>query len=156
MGLVFQPLMRAAHVRIPEKQINDASSVSTVVRLVTISLSTAILSSYLQTQQKVHYTRLAEQFMPGTPKGDFISTLQAYLQTHGMNLNSAYAAALQTIGRLVQQQSYALALQDDFRLSLWMVVPALLVILVLPAELRKPPAHKKHAGDEALELQHIA
>ena len=45
MGLVFQPLMRAAHVRIPEKQINDASSVSTVVRLVTISLSTAILKA---------------------------------------------------------------------------------------------------------------
>ena len=57
IGLVFQPLMRAALVRIPEKQI-------------------AILSSFLQTQQQVHYTHLAEQSVPGTPKGREEAALQ--------------------------------------------------------------------------------
>ncbi len=147
IGLVFQPLMRAALVRIPEKQMNDASSVSTMVRLVTVSLSTAILSSYVQTQQKIHYTHLAEQFVPGTPKAQFISTLQIYFQTQGMNLASAYNAAILSVIHLVQQQSYALALQDGFRLTLWMVIPALFILLLLPAELRKPATNKKHPDD---------
>jgi EmrB/QacA subfamily drug resistance transporter len=157
MGLVGQPLMRAALVRIPEKQLNDASAVSTVVRFVTVSLSTAVLSSLVQTQQQVHYTRLTEQVVQGTPKGQLISLIQAYFQTHGMNLISAHTAAILEMIRLIQQQAYALALQDGFWLTLWAMFPALLAVLFLPAELRKAPVHKKNAKkDESLAFQHVA
>jgi EmrB/QacA subfamily drug resistance transporter len=161
IGLVFQPLMRAALVRIPAVQMNQASSLSTVIRLVASSVSGAILGTYVQTQQKLHYTHLAEQVTPGSPLGQLISVVQTSWQARGMDLLSAHNAAIHTVILLLLQQDYALALQDGFRLTLWIMVPALLAVLLLPAELRKAPPRTKKAegtptaqrvGEEALSL----
>jgi EmrB/QacA subfamily drug resistance transporter len=150
MGLVAQPLMRASLVRIPPgPQLNQATALSTVIRFVTSSISTAILGTYLQTQQKIHYTHLALQVVPGTPRGQLISFLQAAFQKHGMSAFSAHNAAILEIIHLVQRQGYALALQDGFVLTLWMVVPALIAVILLPAELRRPIKFVKKGGEEA-------
>ena len=153
IGLVFQPLLRAALVRIPQVQMNQASSLSTVIRLVASSVSGAILGTYVQTQQKLHYTHLAEQVTPGSPLGQLISVVQTSWQARGMDLISAHNAAMHTVILLLQQQDYALALQDGFRLTLWMMLPALLAVLLLPAELRKaPPRTKKAQGEAAVQI----
>ncbi len=153
MGLVFQPLLRASLVRIPEVQMNQATSLSTVIRSVAASMSTAILGTYVQTQQKMHYTHLAEQVTPGSPLGQLISVVQTPWQVRGMDLISAHNAAIHTVILLIQQQDYTLALQDGFRLTLWMVFPALLAVLLLPAELRKaPPRTKKAQGEAAVQI----
>jgi DHA2 family multidrug resistance protein len=150
MGLVAQPLMRASLVRIPPgPQLNQATALSTVTRFVTSSISTAILGTYLQTQQKIHYTHLALQVVPGTPQGQFISILQGLFQKHGMSALSAHNAAVMEVIRLVQQQGYALALQDGFVFTLWMLVPALIAVLLLPKELRRPVKFSKKGGEEA-------
>lgn len=158
MGLVAQPLMRASLVRIPPgPQLNQATALSTVSRFVTSSISTAILGTYLQNQQKIHYTHLALQVVPGTPQGQFISTLQALFQKHGMSTLTAHNAAILEVIRLVQQQGYALALQDGFVLTLWMVVPALIAVLLLPKELRRPIKFvKKGNADDAEAALHMA
>jgi EmrB/QacA subfamily drug resistance transporter len=148
MGLVAQPLMRAALVRIPSGRLNQASSLTTVIRFVTGSVSTAILGTFLQTQQEVHYTHLAEQVVPGSSMAQLLSIIQAQLQARGMDVISAHNAAILAIIRLIQQQGYALALQDGFRLTLWMMVPAILAVLFLPAELRKAPPRTKKAEGE--------
>lgn len=158
MGLVAQPLMRASLVRIPPgPQLNQATALSTVTRFVTSSISTAILGTYVQNQQKIHYSHLALQVVPGTPQGQFISTLQALFHKHGMSMFTAHNAAILEVIRLVQQQGYALALQDGFVLTLWMVVPALIAVLLLPKELRRPLKFaKKGTKEEAEAALHMA
>ena len=158
MGLVAQPLMRASLVRIPPgPQLNQATALSTVTRFVTSSISTAILGTYVQTQQKIHYTHLALQIVPGTPQGQFISALQALFHKHGMNVFSAHNAAILEVIHLVQRQGYALAFQDGFVLTLWMIVPALIAVLLLPAELRRPIKYvKKGSAEDAEAALHMA
>jgi EmrB/QacA subfamily drug resistance transporter len=158
MGLVAQPLMRASLVRIPPgPQLNQATALSTVSRFITSSISTAILGTYVQTQQKIHYTHLALQVVPGTPQGQFVSTLQALFQKHGMSTLTAHNAAILEVIRLVQQQGYALALQDGFVLTLWTLVPALIAVLLLPKELRRPIKYaKKGSADDAEATLHMA
>jgi hypothetical protein len=85
---------------------------------------------------------------PGRPLAQFISVLQAQLQARGMDLLSAYNAAILEVIHLVQQQGYALALQDAFRLTLWTLFPALLAMLLLPAGLRKAPPRTKETKGE--------
>ena len=150
IGLVAQPLMRAALVNVPRRQLSQASSLITVVRFVAGSLITAVLGSLVQTQQQVHYAHLAEQVTPGTPKGQLILDLQTRLQAQGMNLVNASHVAIMEVAHLVQQQAYSLALQDGYRLTFWMIIPAILAVLFVRN------AHTTHtqettAGEEGLE-----
>lgn len=152
MGLVAQPLMRASLVRIPPgPQLNQATALSTVIRFVTSSVSTALLGTFIQTQQKIHYTHLALQIAPGTPAAQFISILQGYFHKHGMSAFTAHNAAILEVIRIMQQHAYALALQDGFFLTLLTIVPAFFAVLMLPAELRRPIklAKKGSGGEEA-------
>lgn len=129
IGLVAQPLMRAALINVPRRQLSQASSLITVVRFVAGSLITAVLSSLVQTQQQVHYAHLAEQVTPGTPKGQLLLDLQTRLQARGMDLVNASHIAITEVIHLVQRQAYSLALQDGYRLTFWMIIPAILAVL---------------------------
>lgn len=131
IGLVLQPLARSALVTIPQRQLSQASSLSTVVRFVASSLITAIIGTVVQTQQKTHYTHLAEQVVPGTPFAQLISIIQARFQASGMDPSTAYNTAVLEVTRLVQQQSYSLALQDGYKLTFLMIIPAIIAVLFI-------------------------
>jgi EmrB/QacA subfamily drug resistance transporter len=151
LGLVAQPLARAALLRIPRQQLTQASSLMTVMRFVTSSLATALLSTYLQTQQSIHYTNLALQVVPGTPMGQLITGIQTFLQTRGMDLISAHNAAILEIIQIVQRQAYGLALQDGFRLGLWIIIPAFFAVVLLPKEQRRKKPAEESKAQKALE-----
>ena len=130
----MQPLMRSALVTIPKRQLAQASSLLTVNRFISASLITAIIGTLVQTQQKVHYTHLAEQVVPGTPMGQLISIIQTHFQSLGMNLARAQHAAVQAMIQLVQHQAYALALQDGYRVTFFLVIPAIVAVLFIPSQ----------------------
>jgi DHA2 family multidrug resistance protein len=148
IGLVLQPLARSALVMIPQRQLSQASSLSTVVRFVASSLITALIGTMVQTQQKVHYTHLAEQVVPGTPFGQLISIIQARLQASGVDAATANTTAILQVSRLVQQQSYALALQDGYKLTGLMLIPAILAVLFIQT---RPATIPKATKDELAE-----
>ena len=133
IGLVFQPLMRAALVTIPKKQLSQASSMITVIRFIAGSLIVAVLGTVVQTQQQVHYSHLAEQVVPGSSMGQLISFIQTQLQAQGMGLFTAQQTAILRVIQLVQQQAYALALEDGYRLLFLMLIPAILAVLCIKA-----------------------
>jgi DHA2 family multidrug resistance protein len=149
IGLVFQPLMRAALVTIPKRQLSQASSLITVIRFIAGSLIVAILGTFVQTQQKVHYTHLAEQVVPGSPMGQLISIIQAHLQARGMDVVTAKQAAILQVIQLVQQQAYDLALQDGYRLLFFLIIPAVVAVLFIKApRLSRAKATKGKSGAE--------
>jgi len=133
IGLVAQPLMRAALVNVPPRRLSQASSLLTVVRFVAGSLITAILGSTVQAQEQMHYAHLAEQVTPGTPKAQLLLGLQARLQAHGMDAVSASHTAIVEVVHLVQRQAYSLALQDGYRFTFWLIIPAILAVLFVRA-----------------------
>ncbi len=133
IGLVSQPLMRAALVNVPPRRLSQASSLMTVVRFVAGSLVTAVLGSLVQGQVQAHYAHLAEQVIPGTSKGQFLLGIQAQLQARGMDALNASHLAIMEVAKLVQRQAYSLALQDGYRFTFFMLIPAILAVLFVRA-----------------------
>src|SRR5260370_4257185 len=110
IGLVAQPLMRAALVNVPPRRLSQASSLLTVVRFVAGSLITAILGSTVQAQEQMHYAHLAEQVTPGTPKAPLLLALQAHCQASGLYAVLASHTAIVASGPLFQPQATPLPL----------------------------------------------
>ena len=134
IGLVMQPLMRAALVTVPKRQLAQASSLLTVNRFISASLITAIIGTLVQTQQKVHYTHLAQQVVPGTPMGQLVTIFQTHFHALGMSLARAQQAGVLAMIQLVQQQAYGLALQDGYRVTFFLVIPAIVAVLFIPSQ----------------------
>jgi len=138
VGLVGQPLFVAAMVEIREgEQINNASTVMTVVRAVAASLGVSVLATLVQTQTKIHYAHLAEQVTAASPLGQFLSHLQGFFMSRGADVQSARDAATQLIAQLVQKQAYMLAIRDAFFLTIALTIVALIATLFIK-ERRQP------------------
>ena len=118
LGFCFQPLSVAALSEIKPRMLSQATAVNTTLRFVISSLAVAVIATLVQSQTSVHYAHLAEQVTATSQLGQLVPLLQGlFLQAGATSPTAAYAAALQTISGLVQQQSVVLAMQDAFMLS---------------------------------------
>ena len=131
IGLVAQPLIVAALAEIPPRQLAQASAINSVVRSIAGSLAVAILATIVQTQSKFHYSHLAEGVTPASPLGQLLPRLQALFVSHGASLNAARAATFREIAGLLQRQGYVLAVQDAFRLSVGIILVAIIAVFFI-------------------------
>jgi len=138
IGLVAQPLIVAALAEIPPRQLAQASAINSVVRSVASSLAVAILATIVQTQSKVHYSHLAEQVTAGSPLGQLVTRLQALFVSQGASVATARDGALQVVARYIQRQGYALAIQDAFRLSVGIILVAIIAVFFIRGSRRTP------------------
>ncbi len=144
IGLIGQPLVVAALADIRDaQQVADASTITTVTRSVGASMGIAILATIVQTQTKVHFTHLAEQVTASSTLGQLLPRLQGLFMQHGADAQSAKAAALQLIARLLQRQSYLLALQEAFLLIIALIVLAIVTTLFVKERPRSAPSSTK-------------
>lgn len=126
LGLIIQPLNVSALSEIHPRFFAQASALYTVVRFVATSLGIAVLATLVQTQVKVHYSHLAERVTPQSSYGQLLFRLQAFFLAKGRTPSNAQAAATQLVIKLIQKQSYVLALQDAFWLTLLIIVLAII------------------------------
>ncbi len=131
IGLVAQPLIVAALAEIPPRQLSQASAINSVVRSVASSLAVATLATIVQTQAKVHYSHLAEQVTAASPLGRLLVGLQALFVSRGTSIVDAKNGALQVVAQYVQLQGYALAIQDAFRLSVGIILVAIIAVFFI-------------------------
>jgi hypothetical protein len=105
----------------------------------------------------VHYVRLAEQVVPGTPAASALQQLALYFQGHGMNAANAMTAAIQTMYGALREQAYMLAIDDTFLITLVATVVAIFTILFFvrgpqrkaQTASQKADTEVEKAGDEA-------
>jgi hypothetical protein len=76
--------------------------------------------------------------------GQLISIIQTQFQTQGMNLFRAQQAAVMEVIQLIQHQAYALALQDGYRVTFFLVIPAILAVMFIPS--RRATSTKETKG----------
>ncbi|MDQ6643722.1 MAG: DHA2 family efflux MFS transporter permease subunit [Chloroflexota bacterium] len=129
LGLTIQPLTVFGLSEIKPRQLGQASSMNTVMRSISSSLGIAVLATLVQTQTKLHYARLAEQVTASSQLGQLLPRLQALFVARGADQHTAQVAALQIVYGLVQRQSFILALQDAFTVTV--VIIGLAIISVL-------------------------
>lgn len=129
LGLTVQPLTVAMLSETSQRDLAQASSLSTVSRAVSSSLGIAILATLVQTQTAVHYGHLAEQVLPASPLGRLVPLIQAYYVAQGASITAAYQAAIQLISLFVNEQAFVLAFQDAFRLTIVIMLLAIIATL---------------------------
>jgi EmrB/QacA subfamily drug resistance transporter len=151
LGLCVQPLIVASLAEISPRLLAQASSMNTVTRSVSSSLGIAILATLVQTQNLVHFAYLAERVTATSPLGLLYPELQAIFVAHGATLITAQSDALQTIAGLLFQQSYVLAIQNAF--SVTVVVCVLAIIAVLFVRGRRRPTRIERNSDHPGETQ---
>lgn len=154
LGLCMQPLSVSALSGIRPRQMSQASAVSTTLRFVGSSLAVAIISTLVQTQTKIHYDHLAELVTAASPAGHMIQQLQAAFVAQGASLSQAYSSALQIISGQLQLQSYVLAMQDAFWLTLALTVVALIAAFFVQTARSQPaPSDRPLTEEERAEEQ---
>lgn len=150
LGLTVQPLTVAMLAEISPRLLSQASSLSTVIRAVASSLGIAILATLVQTQSQVHFAHLAEMVTPGSRIGQIVPLLESLFVSHGYSLQSAASAALQYIALFLQGESFVLAVQDAFKLTVVVVGFAIIATLFVGhrgRSAKKPaPARQGEAG----------
>jgi EmrB/QacA subfamily drug resistance transporter len=149
LGLTIQPLTVFGLSEIKPRQLGQASSMNTVMRSVSSSLGIAVLATLVQTQTKLHYARLAEQVTASSQLGQLLPRLQALFIARGADQHSAQIAALQLVYRLVQRQSFILALQDAFALTVVIIVLAIISVLFVRGSRTSKPATIPEAAPAA-------
>ena len=140
IGLCMQSLIVSALAQIKPRQLAQASSVNTTLRFVGSSLAVAVIATLVQTQNTVHYYHLAELVTPTSSLGQLVPRLQALFMTQGASAGSAYSAALQLISGELRLQSYILAIQDAFRVSVGLTVVAIVAAFFVNARKKSGPA----------------
>ena len=126
LGCTIQPLTVASLAEVRPQQLAQASSINTVTRSVASSLGIAVLATLVQTQALVHFAHLAELVTPSSRLGQLLPAIEAFYVSQGAALGLARTAALQIIDGLVQAQAFDLAIQDTFRLTVVVVVLAVI------------------------------
>jgi EmrB/QacA subfamily drug resistance transporter len=144
LGLTVQPLTVASLSEIRPRQLSQASSLSTVIRAVSSSLGIAVLATLVQTQALVHYAHLAEQVTASSRLGQLLPEIEALFVSHGYSLPSARSAGLLLINELLQGQSFVLAVQDAFKLTVFVVGIAIIATLFVGG--RRRPARIPEAS----------
>ena len=129
LGLTIQPLTVATLAEIRPRQLAQASSINTVTRAVSSSLGIAVLATLVQTQAQIHFGHLAEMVTQGSHLGQLLPKLEAYYVAQGAALDTARTTALQIIAGLVQEQAFDLAIQDAFRLTVFVILLAIIATL---------------------------
>ncbi len=137
LGLTVQPLTVFGLSEVKPRQLGQASSMNTVMRSISSSLGIAVLATLVQSQTKIHYAHLAEQVTASSPLGQLFTRLQALFVASGADTHAAQSAALQVIYRLVQRQSFVLAIQDAFTLTVVVIGLAIISVLFVRGS-RKP------------------
>ena len=143
LGLTIQPLTVAMLAEVRPQQLAQASSLNTVGRAVSSSLGIAIIATLVQTQTAIHFGHLAEQVTASSPIGQLLPQLEAYFVAHGASMQAARTTALQLIARLLQSQSFVLALHDALFLTLFVIALAIIATLFVrtsrrPARIQEP------------------
>ena len=137
LGLTVQPLTVFGLSEVKPRQLGQASSMNTVMRSISSSLGIAVLATLVQSQTKIHYAHLAEQVTANSPLGQLFTRLQALFVASGADTHAAQSAALQVIYQLVQRQSFVLAIQDAFTLTVVVIALAIISVLFVRGS-RKP------------------
>ncbi len=122
-AMFFIPLLSIVLGGLPPHRIAAASGLSNFARITAGSFGTSIYTTWWTNRAILHHSQLAEHIYRGNATTDATLRLAQHL---GLRPEQA----LGLIDRLVQQQSYTIAVDEMFRLSAWLFL-ALIVLVWL-------------------------
>jgi DHA2 family multidrug resistance protein len=137
LGLVFTPLQIVAFATLPTELRTDGTALFSLVRNVGSSIGVSVASFMLVQNTQIVHSALVEHV---TPFNRMLQSGSAYLFW-----NSATQLGLGALNDEVTRQATIIAYMDDFKLMLWVSIPAVLLVFLM----RRPPNSAPSPGDHA-------
>src|SRR4051812_2439904 len=130
MLLCFIPINRLALATLPPNELKNASGVFNLTRNLGGAVGLALLNTFIEHGQQLHWSRLAERIEPGRP--EVRATLDTMAARFGDVLRGAdpNVAALREVARVVQREALVLTFNDAF-LAVSLLLAASLVLMPL-------------------------
>jgi len=131
IAFTLQPAQVVALSRVPKVALARATSLLSIMRQMVVAFGTALLSTYVEIRQPLHFAHLAEHVTAFSPTGRLINQVTALFQSRGFDQLGAQTAALQVIAGQIQLQATILAFRDAFLLTMMIVAGSTLLALLL-------------------------
>jgi EmrB/QacA subfamily drug resistance transporter len=158
IGLCMMPLSTVGMNAVPKHLVGRASPLSNVIRQVLGSLSIAILTAIMTTRATWHGAVIAEGVsVTNDTANQTLQMLSATLAQGGLDAASAQAAAMSTLGGVIQQEAMVRAIGDAFFISAMPVFACIPLVFFYLRKKKAPsapapaPAPAPVAGQKALE-----
>lgn len=123
MGLFFVPLTSIAFAEIPQKKMDEAAGIYSLMRGIGASIGIAVVSWLFVDQGQTHWQLLIEHVSP------FNDALESYFTTHGISPTDTNARAL--IAWEIGKQARMLAFIDLFWFIGWVTLGILPLLLLM-------------------------
>ncbi|HEV2653970.1 MAG TPA: MFS transporter [Ktedonobacteraceae bacterium] len=136
LSFTLQPSNVVALYNVPRQLLPRATSLYNVMRQLMVSFGTALLATFVQNREPVHYTRLAEQITAFSPAASFVAGLAQAFQAQGYDPTNAHLAALQVLSLQLRGQATMNAFNDAFLLTVGIAILGVIAAFLLPSPAR--------------------
>ncbi len=117
ISFTLQPTQVVALGNVPRASLARATSLFSLMRQVVVAFGTAMLSTYVQNRQPLHFAHLAERVTPSSPTALLVGELTALFQSRGFDQLHARALALQALAGQLHLQATLFSFRDAFILT---------------------------------------
>lgn len=146
MSMVMMPIMTAGMNTLPVRLVSQASALSNTIRMVAASLGTALLTSYMTTQAKIHSYHLDVRVAPNSPQGVQVQGLGSALQATGLPPYADHSTALAMVYGWIQSHSFVQGMDDTFMVAAIMTGIALLLTFFYGSAEERAVREKRKQG----------
>ena len=103
--------------RLPREALARATGLFSVTRQVVVAFGTALLSTYVQGREPLHFAHLAERVTASSPAALLVGQITGFFQSRGVASLDARGLALRVLAGQLQLPSAILAFRDAFILT---------------------------------------
>jgi EmrB/QacA subfamily drug resistance transporter len=129
MALTMMPIMTAGMNVLPAHLTNQGSGVGNTVRMVASSLGTALLTSYMTTQAKIHAFNLSAMVGPTTPAGIQLNQFASTLKSFGIPAYATHSTAVLKVYSWVESQAFVQGMGDTFLIATVLTLVAFILTM---------------------------
>jgi len=131
ISFTLQPTQVVALGRLPREALARATGLFSVTRQVVVAFGTALLSTYVQNREPLHFAHLAERVTASSPAALLVGQITGFFQSRGVDSLDARGLALRVLAGQLQLQAAILAFRDAFILTTAIVAVGACIALFL-------------------------
>lgn len=132
VGMCMMPATTMGMEEIPKELVGRASALQSALKQISASLSTTILTVFMQNRQNLIYYRLSEQLNSfSCITENFTSAAQNYLIEAGVSLQNSKSGILSIAYSCLYKQSYMNAMNDVHMLTAIVIAASIPLILFI-------------------------
>ncbi|MDQ0200086.1 DHA2 family efflux MFS transporter permease subunit [Neobacillus ginsengisoli] len=129
ISVAMMPIMTAGMNAIPFELTSQGTAMNNTMRQVASSFGTAILTTYMITQSKIHASQVLWQVTPTSQSGHYFMKIQQLLQSHGMSVSKSKQTALTMMNGMIQQRAIVAGMNEAFMVAAILTVVGVILVL---------------------------